>query len=253
MKIGALHILVGVGTVLTAVAVGVSTKLAVDKVNEVKQIRQQQDPEFEDLAGMEKFKIYARYEAIPLSMLIATCFGIFQCHKAAQETIKIAADVSAGATTFLNGYRDLTKEALGKKKEDELYSQAVQKVMPKKAPPNLIIGESDCLCMIISPGLDDSNNGIIFASTPTKIKEATLDFNNMFVRRVSKSMLNDASASFAEWLDYLGVKFDNRILDHLGWTYQHDGIVEISFRGGLTEDNKPILGIEFLHEPHYIE
>ena len=35
MKLTTLHVLTGVGAVLTAVAVGVSTKLASDKVNEI--------------------------------------------------------------------------------------------------------------------------------------------------------------------------------------------------------------------------
>ena len=122
--------------------------------------------------------------------------------------------------------------------------------MPKST--NLILGENDCLCMVISPGIDDACSGIRFVSTATKIKEATLDFNNFFMRRVNKSMMNNAQVSIAEWFDFLGVKLDNRIADHLGWDYQRDGIVEISFRAGLTDDNKPIVGVEFTIDPHYI-
>lgn len=253
MKLSTMHLLVGIGTVLTAVAVGVSTKMASDKVNEVREVRRSQDPGFEDLTKKEKFLIYARYEAAPLAMLGVTCFGLYECHKGAQEAIKIAADVSAGAATFINGYRDLTKEALGVKKEDELYTKACHAKMPDQAPANLIIGENECICMLISPGISDMSGGITFVSNATKIKEATLEFNNWFIRRVSKSMMNDATASITEWLDYVGVKVDNKVFDHLGWTYQHDGTVDVSFRGGLTADNKPMLGVEFLIDPHYIE
>ena len=254
MKSSTLHLLIGIGTVLTAVATGITTKIASDKVNEERQVRQQQDPSFTDLTKWEKFKIYARWETIPLTMAIGTGAGIYQSYKESQEAIKTVSNVASGASTFINGYRELTKEALGAKKEDAIYTKAVQEnVMPKTVPANLILGENDCLCMVISPGLDEVGSGLPFVSNATKIKEATLSANDMFVKRASKSMLNDASFSIVEWFDYLGVKIDNRILDHLGWTYQHDGVIEISFRAGLTNDNKPILGIEFTVDPHYIE
>ena len=49
MKSSTLHWLIGIGTVLTAVATGITTKIASDKVNEERQVRQQQDPGFTDL------------------------------------------------------------------------------------------------------------------------------------------------------------------------------------------------------------
>lgn len=253
MKLTTLHVLTGVGAVLTAVAVGVSTKLASDKVNEVREVRRQQDPAFEDLTGWEKFKIYARYEAAPFAMLTATCFGVYQCHKTAQDAIETAANVSSAVPTLINGCREVTKDAIGAKKEDELYSKAIEQKMKKNAPQNLIIGDGDCICMIISPGIDGTGAELAFISNATKIKEATLAFNNLMLRRASHSLLNDSSVSIAEWLDLCGVKTDNRILDHLGWTYQHDGVIDVSFRGGLTDDNKPLLGVEFGLQPHHID
>lgn len=254
MKSSTLHWLIGIGSVLTAVATGICTKIASDKVNEVRQVRQQQDPGFTDLTNWEKFKIYARWESIPFTMAIGTGTGIYQSYKESQEAIKTVANLSSGVSTFINGYRDVTREAIGNKKEDEIYTKTVQnQVMPKTVPANLILGENDCLCMVISPGLDEVGSGLPFVSNATKIKEATLAANDMFVKRASKSMMNDAAFSIVEWFDYIGVKIDNRILDHLGWTYQRDGVIEVSFRAGLTDDNKPILGIEFTIDPHYIE
>lgn len=252
MKLSTSHWLLGIGAVLTAVATGIATKLASDKVNEVRQVRQAQDPSFEDLTLGEKIKIYAWYEAIPVTMMVGVGAGIFQSYKTSQEAIKTATNISTGAGTVINGYRDLTREAIGKKKEDELYTKAIQeKVMPKNS--NLILGENDYICMVISPSLDGSGAGIPFVSNATKIKEGVLDFNQMFVRRVGGSVMNDASASLTELLEYWGVHMDNKVLDHLGWTWQKDGPVQISFRGGITDENKPILGVEFQLDPHYIE
>lgn len=253
MKLTTLHVLTAVSATLTAVAVGVATKMASDKVNEVRQVRQKQDPTFEDLTGWEKFKIYARYEIAPLAMLSGTCFGIYQCHKTAQDAIETAANVSAAVPTLINGCRDVTKEAIGAKKEDELYTKAVTEKMKKNVPSNLIIGDGDCICMVISPGIDGTGAELSFISNATKIKEATLDFNNLMLRRASHSTMNDSSVSLSEWLELCGVKTDNKILDHLGWGYQHDGVIDVHFRGGLTDDNKPLLGIEFTLDPHYIE
>ena len=252
MKLSTSHWLLGIGAVLTAVATGIATKLASDKVTEVRQVRQAQDPEFQDLTLKEKIKIYAWYEAIPVSMAVGVCTGIYQSYKTSQETIKIATNISTGAGTVINGYRDLTREAIGKKKEDEIYTKVIQdKVMPKNSP--LILGEGDFICMIITPGIDGNATGIpAFISNATKIKRGVLDFNARFVKRVGGSVMNDASASLAELLEYWGVHVDNKILDHLGWTWQKDGPIEVSFRGGITEDIKPVLGIEFQIRPHEI-
>lgn len=250
MKLSTMHILVGIGTALTAVSVGVATKMACDKVNEVRDVRRATEEDFVDLTTKEKAKIVLPYYIAPVGALAGTLFGLKYCYTGSQEAIKIATDGIVASNALINSYRDLTKEAVGKKKEDEIYQKAIEKKLPKST--NLILGENDCLCMVVSPGIDDVCSGIRFVSNATKIKEATLDFNNFFIRRVNKSMLNNAQASIAEWFDFLGVKMDNKIADHLGWDYQKDGVVEIAFRAGLTEDNKPILGIEFLIDPHYI-
>ena len=212
MKLSTSHWLLGIGAVLTAVATGIATKLASDKVNEVRQVRQAQDPSFEDLTLGEKIKIYLWYEAIPVSMMVGVGAGIVQSYKTTQETIKTATNISTGAGTVINGYRDLTREAIGKKKEDELYTKVIHdKVMPKTS--NLILqGENDCVCMIVAPNLNGTGTCLpLFVSSPTKLKASTIDFNNMFIKRVHGSVINDASASLTELLEYWGIHIDNKV------------------------------------------
>lgn len=259
MKSSTLHWLVGIGGVLTAVATGIATKLASDKVNEVRQVRQQQDPSFTDLTKKEKFKIYATYEAIPLTMMVGTCFGVYQCHKESQETIKTALGISTGATTFLNGYRDLTKEAIGTKKEEELYSKAVQKnIDSQQITTSLTCGENEWLCAFKGFGAFDISDGIIFISNSTKVKEAEGNLNNLLHLRADKSTLGDASVTVYDLYKLVGVDMDklgdSRLMDHTGWSWKADGPVQFQHPiSTVIDGNRPVLVFEVVQTPHYIQ
>ena len=252
MKLSTMHIMVGFGAILSTIAVGVSTKLACDKINEVRQVRQSADPSFTDLTIWEKIKIGGPYYIPPVLILGTTVFGLVECYTGSQEAIKFATDSMLAVTMTGNAYRDVIRREYGAKKEEEMYQKVLQQNFPKEIPQSLILGDNDFLCKVVSPGFNENKDGTFFVSNATKIKEGTLDFNNFFIRRVIHSMLNNAQASVAEWYDFMGVKTDNKLLDHLGWDYEHDGIPDVRFRGD-TENNKPFLGIEFTIQPHYIE
>ena len=257
MKLTTMHVMVGVGAIRSAIAVGVSTKLACDKVEEVRQVKQATDPSFTDLTGWEKFKIGLPYYLPPLLLLSTTVFGITECYIGSQEAIKIATDNWIGTTVALNGYRDLARKEMGMAKEAEIYNKIMAQQTPKAS--NIILGERDCLCkLVISPTLYDGFehppvDDTFFVSNPTKIREGVLAFNEMFIRRVKHSMLNDASATIGELNEYLGSKDRNHLNDRFGWSYGHDGTVDVLFESDLTEDQKPYLRVLFKQNPHYID
>lgn len=257
MKLSTGYILVGAGGLLTAIATGIATKLASDKVNEIRQVRAAQDPGFTDLTTWEKVKVYAKYEAIPLTMAIGTGVGGFQLHKETQKSIKLATNVSMGATTFINGYRDLAKETIGKKKEEALYEKAVGKNMEaqikEKVPSNIVMGEHDCICCVVDDKGTPIFGDIFFTSTPTKIKKGNLDLQTKWVQRVHKSDLNDATISADEWFFYQGVETDDRMLRNLVWSWKQDGPFDVRFVPVMTENGYPLLGIMYTDEAGMIK
>ena len=253
MKLSTSHWLLGIGAVLTAVATGIATKLASDKVNEIRQVRQAQDPEFQDLTFKEKFKIYAVHEAIPLTMGIGVCTGIYQSYKTSQEAIKTSANIATGAGAVINGYRDLTREAIGKKKEDELYTKVIEKeVMSKNINTPIIPSKDDDICMFISPVLNEAGIGIPFASNVTKIKATFIQINDYFIKKIRGTIDNNAVISISEILAFFGIEANNKLLDTMGFDWQKDGPLDVEFQPGFTDTVRPAIGVVFMTNPHQI-
>jgi len=252
MKLSTMHVIVGFGAILSTIAVGVSTKLASDKINEVRQVRQQQDPSFTDLTAWEKFKIGIPYYVPPLIILTGTIFGITECYTGSQEAIKFATDGMLGVTMTANAYRDVIRREIGQKKEEDLYQKLIQQNFPKEIPPSVVLGDGDFLCKVVSPGFNEDKSGPVFVSNATKIMTSTLDFNNFFIRKVKNSVITNAQASVAEWYSFQGVETDNKALDNWGWDYELDGTPNVTFRGDL-DNNKPFLGVVFTIQPRYIK
>lgn len=245
MKSRTMHVLVGIGFGLTTIASAISTALA------CKEIEKKKHELGRELTVGEKIKIGLPYYIPIAGALAGSEIGLAKCYTTSQEMIKLGADGTLAMTNVLNGYRDLTREQIGKKKEAEIYSQAVMNdAFPEEETTKMLPAGDECYCQFVIPEAIE-NRSIIFRSTPTKIKEALLECNNIMVSQAATDRMNNAFVTMDMLYDLLGVEADS-VYKRLGWEYGTDGVINVSFEGGIAPNGCALLGICFEKNPHYI-
>lgn len=237
MKLRTLNILIGVGVAATAISSAACTAIAMKKL----------DP---NMTTAEKAKVIIPCTIAPLACATLTIIGIRTNYINSSAMINFATDSATAAINTLSNYRAPVREKLGEKKEREMFEETQVKSRAANVnglePPN-----GNYICGIINPDYPD-DPGLCFISNPVRIKEGLLDLNTAFTKRVHGSDLNDARISLEEFYFHQGVNCDNKVLRSYGWTYQHDGPVEIHYAFDQTSDGQPFCGIIFSVDPHPI-
>ena len=246
MKSSTMHVIVGIGIGATAVTSAVATALAYRKI---------QEKQYEYKGTMttgQKIKTALPYYLPVVGVAGATVWGLSSCYKTSQELIKLGADGTLAVTNVLNGYRDLTREAIGKKKEGEIYNKAVMnQAFPEPVTAKLTAGTDDeCWCQFIIPEAIE-NRSIIFRSTPGAIKDAVLECNRIMVNQAATDRMNNAFVTMDMLYDLLEVEPDS-IWKRIGWEFATDGTIDVSFEGGIAPNGAALLGIKFGKNPHMI-
>lgn len=248
MKSLTMHVLLGVGIGVTTISAAVSTALA------CRAIRREEENLGRELSVGEKIKVGFPYYIPVVGALGATEVGVMSCYKTSQEAIKLTAGGTVAVNNVLNGYRDVIKEEVGKKKESELYNKSLeQSVVPKI--PERVINDSNEVLVSIMPyecSIDDIPD-FAFVSTPDKIRDGLGEFNKMFGNRARGNGGTDAYASFEELLQYWDQDPKNHIFRKLYWEWRKDGPVELMEPWDyIVRNGQKILLLSFVTQPHYI-
>jgi len=248
MKSLTMHILLGVGIGATTISAAVSTALA------CRAIRREEENLGRELTAGEKFKVGFPYYIPVVGALGATEVGVMTCYKTSQEAIKLTAGGTVAMTNVLNGYRDVIKEEVGKKKEADLYNKSLEQSVLPRIPEKQMTDSNEVLVSIMP--YECSINDIpdfAFVSTPDKIQAGLAEFNTMFGNRVRGNGGTDGYASFDELLAYWGQDPKNHIFRKLFWEWRKDGPVElVEPKDFIVRNGQKIWLLSFVVQPHYI-
>lgn len=146
----------------------------------------------------------------------------------------LAAIIAAGQET-LQEYRDATRTVVGEKKEREIYDEIAQR--HADATPGTaiaILRNGDVLAK-------DTFTGQHFSSTVEKIRKAQNDIMEMV-------LFSEGYASFNDFARSAGIG-QTAIGEEVGWN--RDNPLEVIFSTQLTEDNIPLLVINYSRPPKF--
>lgn len=134
-------------------------------------------------------------------------------------------------------YRDNVVEAIGEKKERDIYDKTAQDLCDERPVPEssiIITGDGETLCKDLLSGQE-------FKSDIERIRSARNEFNDLLNREDCAS-LNDCY--------YLMGIGPNDIGEVLGWNRDRDGLVDFVYSSTLVR-GKPCLTISFSPAPKY--
>lgn len=127
-------------------------------------------------------------------------------------------------------YKDQVKEKFGEAKERDIRDDLAQKQVRENPPQEntvLVTSSGDVLCLELFTGR-------YFRSDIEAIKKAQNDLNYR--------LLNHGYASLSEFYDIIGLQH-TQVSDDLGWS--SDKMMELTFSGALTPDDKPCMVIDY--------
>lgn len=130
-------------------------------------------------------------------------------------------------------YREKVKQTIGEKREQQVNDEVVQDRVTRETAgrATVFVGDGKVLCR-------DDFSGRYFESTVETIRKAAND--------TAKQIIHDSYASLTDFYERIGLDRTG-ISDEVGWTLDHD--LEIRFSSALTEDNRPVLSVQFEIEP----
>lgn len=136
----------------------------------------------------------------------------------------------------LKKYTEKTKEVLGEKKEQKIKDD-ICKSKIKETPIKDILetGKGDVLCL-------DAISGRYFKCNADFIRNRV----NVLNQRLLSEMWIPLNDLYYE-LNLPGIKIGNDI----GWNINHDGLIELDFSSGLTDDDIPVLVLDYMVEPRF--
>ncbi len=176
--------------------------------------------------------------AIPVAIMeVAGVSFIFGGQKNLIKTNAALSSAYAISEAALKRYRDNVIEAIGEKKERDIYDKTAQDLCDERPVPEnqiIITGDGETLCKDLLSGQE-------FKSDIERIRSARNEFNDLLNREDCAS-LNDCY--------YLMGIATNDIGEALGWNRDRDGLVDFVYSSVLVK-GKPCLTISFSPAPKY--
>lgn len=166
--------------------------------------------------------------------IIFSGVGVFCILKGNQMNLdRGAAALTAYAISesSLRDYREKTKELIGEKKEKDIREAVAKDLVDRNTPkPGTIIvtGNGDCLCF-------DNVTNQYFKSSKVKIESAINALNCDMLHGESEITLN-------EYCLKLGLD-EVELGQELGWRWDENGLISVSFTAVVTENGEPCLVI----------
>ncbi|MBP5595636.1 MAG: hypothetical protein J6Y02_09665 [Pseudobutyrivibrio sp.] len=165
-----------------------------------------------------------------------TVTSIIGAHKIdTRKRAALAATLSITESKFKD-YREKTKEVLGEKKEQKLRDD-ICKDKVKSTPTDNVIdtGKGDVLCL-------DAVSGRYF--------KCNADFIRNRVNFLNNKLLSEMWISLNELYSELNLP-SIRVGEDIGWNINKDGLIEVDFSSQLTEDDRPVLVLDYTVEPRW--
>lgn len=132
----------------------------------------------------------------------------------------------------LHEFRAKAIEQIGKNKTDKIHEAVIEdQVRHTPGADVVILGQGEVLCF-------ETLSGRYFHSTAETIRKAQNDIN---VR-----CINDMYASLNEFYSLIGLK-QVPMGEDVGWNT--DNLLEVKFTSVLTEENKPVLALDYVNAP----
>ena len=202
-------------------------------VNEKLEEKKQQKGE--ELTIPEKAMIMVPGYRKTIATSVGTIGAIGLAHKCDLDKIALYSGAYKIANDKLNALNEKVEEELGPRKKQKL-KDAIREDYVRANPPseNLIIntGKGVTLCI-------DTYSGRYFYSCAEAIKRAQAEAIVKF-REQGYLSLND-------WYDLIGLDCI-KLGDDFGWSDNRD-VFDIDFTSTLTDDNRPVLVVEFYNDP----
>lgn len=153
-------------------------------------------------------------------------------HIGTRRAAALAAAYAVSDRAFTE-YKEKVREIVGEKKEEKVRDSLAQDRLDANpvSRNQVIITSGDVLCY-------ESYTGRYFMSDAESIRRAENKLNSI--------LINDGFASLGELYDELGLPRTSDCED-LGWNT--DKLLDLSVHGGLAEDNRPCLVVEYTVAP----
>lgn len=241
--------LVGVGT--TVFGVIKATPKAVDILNEKKGAMENlnEDLEAEEVTE-EEFKehrkqIYIQFTkdmikvwwpvALTVCGTVAAIIGSHTIDQRKQAALAATLSLTEGK---LNDYQDKVKETIGERKEQKVRDAIAQDKVTNNPPVDTEVintGKGDVLCF-------DAVSGRYF--------KCNADYIRSRVNVLNQRLLSEMWISLNDLYYEIGLP-TIKIGEDIGWNVNNDGLIELDFSSTLTEDDRPVLVLDYYVEPRF--
>lgn len=129
-------------------------------------------------------------------------------------------------------FREKAAEQLGKTKAEKIHDGVIEdRVLNTPGSEVVILGGGEVLCL-------ETLSGRFFNSTAETIRKAQNDVN--------AQSINEMYASMNDFYRMIGLP-QIPMGEEVGWNT--DNMLELKLTSALTEDNKPVLAIDYVHAP----
>lgn len=214
------------GVILTAVASGKAAIKAKKVLDEMP----------EDAETKDKVKAVAPIIVKPAFLACGTIWVIFSANKIALR--RNAALVAAYTLTSrqFEEYEEKVIETVGKNKNKKVKDAIAEDTVTKNPPPETVVFSNEegmTVCL-------DRYSGRYFKADIETVRKVINDINEIMVKDGFVA-LNE----FYERLGLTGVKNG----EDVGWNVNYDDLVDIEFSSQLTDQNVPVLVLDFRVDP----
>ena len=216
------------GTVATAILTGKASIKAARLIDSEYQ-NNRSTPRFE-LNKRDKVRMTWKLYIPAAGCCVLTVASIITANQIGTRRAAAMAAAYGLSERAFERYKDQVKEKFGEAKERDVRDDLAQKQVRENPPQEntvLVTASGDVLCLELFTGR-------YFRSDIESIKKAQNDLNYR--------LLNHGYASLSEFYDIIGLQH-TQVSDDLGWS--SDKMMELTFSGALTPDDKPCMVIDY--------
>lgn len=230
------------GVILMLGGTAVAAVVAWKKRPKIDAIRKRYSEEEPSEASRKRMTVDILKEVAPsaIPVIIMEVTGISLIAGAQKKLIQSNAALStayAVSEAAIKRYKENVVEAIGEKKERDIYDKTVQDVCDERPLPEsqiIMTGNGEMLCKDLLSGQE-------FLSDIERIRSARNEFNDLLNR--------EDFASLNECYELMGIDA-NDIGEVLGWNRERDGLVEFRYSSALVH-GRPCLTIAYEPAPKY--
>jgi len=216
-----------VGVLTTAYLTGTATVKAVRILDDL-ETRWGHDA----LLPTDKAKSVWKLYVPPATMAVCSIACIIAANRIGDRRAAAMAAAWAISERAMNEYREKIVEKIGSRKEQGYRDEIAQQRVTENPPSSqIIISEGSVLCM-------DAYTGRYFLSSMEEIKSAQ--------NKINYEVNNNFYASLTDFYHQIGLPRTS-MSDEVGWN--SDKLLDLEFSSALTEDNKPVLVMNFAVDP----